>query len=229
MRTFARFGKVTMETLIIAAGIIGFFLLLAVTITLVKLNWSEKTLAPVLSILLVGTATTLVTITVPLKKSTIESAFAASVVLDTSQGVVPFEIPRAADDKATAQLSELAKLARPVVNSGGKGTITIKYPTTDNERFTFCTELLQYRLLHIIADLQHEGWKAGYSFGASAASVHTPMKLPDNQHFWLLSPAIDFQTAISNDSTGSTLVFNCPKKQNSVCSPYLLPEVGSMS
>ena len=67
-----------MATTIFATAIGGFVLLLAATITLVVLNWSEKTLAPVLSIALVGTATTLATVLLSLKESTLESAFATS-------------------------------------------------------------------------------------------------------------------------------------------------------
>ncbi len=179
MRVFSNLRKATMENVIYAAGIAGFLLLFFVTVFLVKLNWSDKTLAPVLSILLVGTATTLVTVAVPLKSATIDSAFAASVVLDTAQGTPPMGM--LANTKVNQQLDELTRLARLAVNNGGKTEITVTHPTNLNEMFAFGGELLEYRLIHVIQELQRGGWKAGYSFGASVATVTTPISSPDSE------------------------------------------------
>ena len=49
------------------------FALFIAALTLVCLNWSAKTITPVASILLVGIATTLVTVGIPLKESSISS------------------------------------------------------------------------------------------------------------------------------------------------------------
>lgn len=73
-----------MAKLILFTGYIGFALLFTVTIVLVLLNRSEKVLAPVLSILLVGTATTLATVFAILKASKKEASFVTSVVFDAT-------------------------------------------------------------------------------------------------------------------------------------------------
>lgn len=170
-----------MGTAIIVVGVAGFLLLFAATAALVVLNWSEKTLAPVLSILLVGTATTLAAVLVTLKKSTIESAFPTTVVLDTSDGAPVFVIPDPASPDLTSRLSELVSLGRPVVNRDGKTISTIAKPTTESERFTFVGELLQYQLVRTIEDLQRGGWTAGLTLGASVATVDTAMTLADGE------------------------------------------------
>jgi hypothetical protein len=201
MRFFFRSRKATiMENVIYAAGIAGFVLLIFVTVSLVKLNWSDKSLAPILSILLVGTATTLVTVAVPLKSSTIDSAFAASVVLDTAQGAPP--MGTLANTKVNQQLNELTRLARPAINNGGKTEITVTYPKNLSEMFAFGGELLQYRLIHVIQELQRGGWKAGYSFGASVATVTAPISSPDAE---LYSPQQVLATVASNRFSNSDM------------------------
>jgi len=102
MRIFSRLKGAGMGTIVIVTAVLGFLLLAAATGTLVAMNWSEKTLTPALSILLVGTATTLVAVVVQLKESRVESAFATSVVLDINAGgppmavtsTIPVAIPR---------------------------------------------------------------------------------------------------------------------------------------
>jgi len=165
-----------MATIILAVALTGFALLFVATVTLVTLNWSEKTLAPVLSILLVGTATTLAAVLVTLKESTVESAFSTSVVLDTNEGAPLFLIPDQSNPKLTARLSELARLGRPAVNREGKTIVTNQKPANEGESFRLCGELLQYQLLHAIEKLQRGGWKAGMFFGSSMATINNPLK-----------------------------------------------------
>jgi hypothetical protein len=175
--------KVNVTTSIFVAAIGGSVLLFAATLALVILNWSEKTLTPFLSILMVGTATTLAALLVTLKESSIESAFATSVVLDISEGAPAFIIPDANSPKLTSRLSELSMLGRPAINRDGKTVITVQKPTTEGERFTFCSELIQYRIFHIIEELQRGGWTAGMKFGTSTATVSRPMKLSKLQDY----------------------------------------------
>ena len=87
--------RVNMTMVVFVAVIGGSALLFAATLALVILNWSQKILTPFLSILMSGTATTLAALLVTLKESSIESAFATSVVLDTGEGAPPFIIPDA--------------------------------------------------------------------------------------------------------------------------------------
>jgi hypothetical protein len=169
-----------MARLIVCLAVGGFVLLLVATITLVVLNWSGKTLAPVLSIALVGVATVLVTVLATLKESTTESAFVTSVVIDVDQGAPVFLILSPENPKLTSRLSELASLGRPVVNQDGKTVATIPKPENENERFRFCGELLQYQMLKVIRKLQRGSWQAGMRFGVANASLTNSVKTDDS-------------------------------------------------
>jgi hypothetical protein len=175
-----------MEMLLIWAICAGFVVLFIAAVTLVWLNRSEKTLAPVVSILLVGTATTLVAVIVPLKETTANSEFATSVVLDTRDGRPPFEITNAPPNRPNVQLLDLFPISRPAVTKDGKPTATTVDPTNDNERITFASGLIQYRLIRLIQQLQRGGTSAGYSYGTSFATVTTAMKTSDSVDY---SPA----------------------------------------
>jgi hypothetical protein len=172
-----------MASIIIAAAVGGFVLLLAATIALVVLNWGEKTRAPVYSILVVGTATMLAAVMVSLKESTVESVFSTSIVLDTAEGAPPLILPDPNNLKLSSRLSEFARIGRPAINRDGKTIITIQKPSNEGERFTFCGELLQYRLFQIIEKLQRGGWIAGQQFGASFSSVTKPLKLSNAEDY----------------------------------------------
>jgi hypothetical protein len=172
-----------MATMIIVTAVVGFVLLLIATIALVILNWSEKTLAPALSILLVGVASTLAAVLISLRGSTIESAFSTSVVLDTMEGAPPFLIPDPNNPKLTDRLSELSVLGTPAINRDGKTVITIQRPKNDDERFSFCGELIQYQLLRTIEKLQRGGSGVGMVYGASVATVRKPMRLSKIQDY----------------------------------------------
>jgi len=128
--TFQR--EATMATLIIAAAIVGFVLLLTATVGLVSLNWSERIYAPALSILLVGIATVLAAVVVTLKSTTIESAFTTSVVLDSNEGVPPLLGLDPDNLRLTSRLQELSSLGQPGINVDGKTVITIQKPTPEN-------------------------------------------------------------------------------------------------
>jgi len=172
-----------MATVIIAAACVGFLLLFGATLALVFLNWSEKTLAPVLSILVVGTATTLAAVIVSLKSATVESAFTTSVVLDTAAGTPPFVNVDQNNPRLSDRLSGFIRLGQPAINQNGKTIVTIQKPNDEGERFTFCGELLQYHLLRTIESLQRGGWKAGMLYGASTATVTKPMRLSNTQDY----------------------------------------------
>lgn len=184
-----------MATLIVAAAVLGFVLLLAATLTLVLLNWSEKTYGPVLSILLVGTATMLAAVLVTLKGAVIDSAFTTSIVLDTAAGRPPLIALDQNHLKPTSRLRDLSTLGQPIVNLDGKTVATIQKPTTEDERFRFCAELLQYEILLSIAKLQRGSTKVGYLFGASTASVKKPMRLSDQVDH----PGTDFLNVVASN------------------------------
>jgi len=172
-----------MATVIIVAGSVGFLLLFSATLALVLLNWSEKTLTPVLSIALVGTATTLAAVGVGLKSTKVESAFTTSIVLDTVAGTPPFLNVDPDSIRLSNRFSDFLRLGQPVINQNGKTVITIQKPNDEGERFTFCGELLQYYLTRTIKSLQRGGWKAGMHYGTSMASLTNPMKLSNTEDY----------------------------------------------
>jgi hypothetical protein len=184
-----------MSTAIIAAASMGFLLLFGTTVALVFLNWSERTLAPVLSILVVGTATTLAAVVVSLKSARIESAFATSVVLDTVAGAPPFLSVDANKPEVSDRFSDFVLLGRPAINQGGKTVVTIQQPSNDGARFTLCGELIQYYLVRTIQRLQKGGWKAGMLNGVSTAKITTPMKLSKIQDY----PGETFLNIVANN------------------------------
>jgi hypothetical protein len=175
--------EVEMAKAIIVGGSVGFCLLLASTIALVILNWSERTLTPVLSIVIVGTATMLAAVLVSLKQSTSEDIFTTSVVLDATQGMPAFVNPEGSDPKVYKRLRDLITLGRPFVEKDGKPTITVNKPNGDNEEFAFCGELLQYQILLTINKLQRGSWTFGMGDGVSFAQVSKPMKLSRTEDY----------------------------------------------
>jgi len=172
-----------MATFLYVAAIGGFLLLLVATVILVVLNRSEKTITPVVSIFVVGTATTLATVILSLKESTIESAFPTSVVLDSQSGMPPMIQPDLANLKTTTRLSELFRLGHPVANQNGRSVTTISQPTNLDEKFSFCGELLQYRILLIINQAQRGGWSVNQYVQTSSATVSKPMKLSNLEDY----------------------------------------------
>jgi hypothetical protein len=156
-------------------------------------------LAPVVSIVRVGSATTLVAVVVPLQETPANPEFATSVVLDTRDGRPPFEITNAPPNKPNVQLLNLFQISRPAVTKDGKPTATTVDPTNDNERVAFASELIQYRLIRLIQQLQRGGTSAGYSYGTSFATVTTAMKTSDSVDH---SPA-ELMTAIASNRFAS--------------------------
>lgn len=194
MGFFRREGG-SVATAIFVAAFGGFILLLGATVALVILNWSEKTLAPVLSILVVGTATTLAAVLISLKETMIESAFTTSIVFDTADGAPAMIIPDSNSPKVSSRLAEFVRLGRPAINRDGKTIITVQRPTNAEEKFRFCGELLQYRLLRAVQRLQRGGWRVGQLFGASTATVIKPMKLSNIQDY----PGTAFLSVVANN------------------------------
>jgi hypothetical protein len=176
----------------IALGSIALFI---AALTLVCLNWSAKTITPVASILLVGIATTLVTVGIPLKETSISSLLTTNVVLDTRSGRPPFEVTPTPPGKANEQLVELFQLSQAIVTKDGKAVPTIADPKNDAERMAFACELIQYRILRVIQELQRGRTQSGFFYGKSFATVIAPIKTSDSVDYL---PAELF-TAIANN------------------------------
>src|SRR5256885_2035494 len=96
-----------MSKLIIALALAGSVMLLTATGILAWLNWSSRLYMPIITALLVGTATGFVSIISTLKASTIKNSFASPVVVYRNALRAPVAIPKSV---AAVQRIDLASL-----------------------------------------------------------------------------------------------------------------------
>src|SRR5437773_3151730 len=152
----------------------GGVFLLAASIYLVSLNWSEEMWPRLISALGIGAITLLVAVLASLKGSREERKFTAAVVFDeaTHRPPITWPDPDRAFDSDYQRMSRLTSL-----------TLELKEtPQTTGEVFTYCAELLQYKLLTDMRDIQRSGTGIGTALGASSSHVfpsQTIVKLPD--------------------------------------------------
>jgi hypothetical protein len=164
--------------ILLLMGVVGAALLLAATVTLVKLNWSEKVMAPLFSIILGGTVTTLIATLSMLRPSLIELKFLTSVVLDTATNRPIWVTTYPIDTPLTRRMSELIGLGNPVRNRNGVTEATVEPPKSLDEEFSFCGELVQYQFIRTIRDIQHESIAISQSDGTSTSTLHYPPSIP---------------------------------------------------
>ena len=107
-----------MEAFVWGAAIIGGALLFCSTVILVYFNWSEKVFAPIYSIVLVGTATALVTVLLTLKETTAEDVFTTSIVFDQAVGAPPLIILDPQNPGITSRLLRILSLRAPNTRPG---------------------------------------------------------------------------------------------------------------
>jgi hypothetical protein len=143
-----------MTRLLIPAAIASLLLLVAITVVLAHLNWSEKLYNPLLSLAFVGTATAFVTILLPLKGSQNETEFTTSVVVDETSHTLPLIMPDGRVTRVMNRLGELSSVSRPTRGTGGDTRITVQPPNTTDETFRFCGQVLQYAFVHELERLQ---------------------------------------------------------------------------
>jgi hypothetical protein len=148
-----------MAKLILISGIAGATLLLLATLLLVYYNWSPKIYGPVVSIFLIGIATTLATVSTLLKQSQIESAITTEVMIDYQDGAPPmFVTMNGENSRVSNRYSNLGRLGRPAVkNPAGGAAIITSRVNNESEAFTFCGELLQYYILNLVQRFQRGG------------------------------------------------------------------------
>jgi hypothetical protein len=138
--------------MLIAAGI----LLLGATTVLLYFNWNEKIYGPFFTILGVALATALATILFGLHETKVESAFVTSMVFDEENNEPPFVKVTEENHKLGMRLMELHQLMPfPFrITPAGVQDVKIQKPANDDERLSYCAELLQYYLLQSIQKLQ---------------------------------------------------------------------------
>jgi hypothetical protein len=80
--------------------------------------------------------------------------------------------------KIMQRVSQLAGLSNPTI----QGVRTVNLPTNTDETFSFCQELLQYKMVQDIRDLQGGGWTTAQTWEGGRpvieGSVQTPKKPP---------------------------------------------------
>jgi hypothetical protein len=139
--------------MLIAAGV----LLLLATTVLLRFNWNEKIYGPFFTILGVGLATALATILFGLHETKVESAFVTSMVFDIQNNEPAYVQVTEENHKLGMRLMELHFL-KPfpfrLMPAGPPQDIEIKKPANDEERQSYCGEILQYYLLQSIQKLQ---------------------------------------------------------------------------
>ena len=167
-----------MEVLVWGAAITGGVLLFCSTAVLVYFNWSEKVFAPIYSIVLVGTATALVTVLLTVKATTAEGVLTTSIILDQAQGAPPSLFIDPDNPRITSRLSDYTMLGRPIRNQGGRAVITIAKPQNSDERFRFAGELLQYRIVQLINEMQRGGFAFGQIGGRRSPGLRFPCDFP---------------------------------------------------
>src|SRR2546425_7058901 len=129
-------------------GIAGIVLLLLAAGTLVVLNFSEQVYVPLLSALVIGILTFMITFVSSLKGSAEETAFATSVVEDTRSHLPAFVNPDPALSAISLRASELSMTARglfapPPGHVGPAPEAAI----VEGDVTTFNLDLLQYLIV----------------------------------------------------------------------------------
>lgn len=173
-----------MTRLLIPAAIASLLLLVAITVGLAHLNWSEKLYNPLLSLAFVGTATAFVTILLPLKGSQNETEFTTSVVVDETTHTLPIILHQGMLTRVVRRLQDLSSFSQPTRGTGKDTRITVQPPNTKDETFRFCGQLLQYAFVHELERLQRPSAGTSSIRGADGNSIvrsasHTPFVMKE--------------------------------------------------
>ncbi len=166
-----------MSRVILAIAIIGGALLLFATVFLITLNWSGRVFGPLVSFLVGGTVTTLVTLTSMLQPSSADGFFLTSVVLDTAEGAPPIVGANIAALEYTRRMSDYTGLGHPVRMVNGAAKRTDTPPKTTEEMFSYGGELIQYEMLHILQTVQVGSTSILTTGGSVITSVNRKPKL----------------------------------------------------
>jgi hypothetical protein len=165
------------KLLIIISGV-ALLLLAAVTVILVKLNWSEKLYSPLLSLGLAGTVTTFITVLLMLKGEVTETSFTTLMVINTQTHLPPF-LGYSARSELNNRLSSYSSLSNPKVNMNGKEQILFDSPKNDTEEIVFEEELIQYKLFKEIVEMHYERRSMSQGIAGVSSNFHKPFKLSE--------------------------------------------------
>ena len=167
--------------------------LLGVTALLIYLNWNQQLGGTLLSVFLGGTVTLFIAVFAQLKESTISEQFAVEIPFDVSTGFPPFSLEKL-PARRLYWLSRLHSIAvQPHLPPPQPGQLTtinpasIARPTTDDEMFVACSQLLQYKLLEDLRDNQSSSY--------ARPPVVDGHEIPSMQAPNLVAPVADYPTA----------------------------------
>lgn len=179
-----------MFKLLIYLSSTSLIILIIVTAILVKMNWSEKLLSPLLSIALVGTVTTFITVLIMLKESTIEKDLSTVIVIDERTNLPPF-ISYSDTNEQNNRLSGYNTLANPIEVLNGKQTAYFETPKNFEETIGFCEELLQYKLFKDIVEMQTPKIATTQGLAGVSSTVYKPFKLTTGKNIPLKEYSIE--------------------------------------
>jgi len=158
-----------------AFALAGVALLLIAAVYLVWMNWSGDEMWPrIISALGIGAITLVVAVLTGLKPSREELKFASVVPIDDETRRPPLlrPDPEKAFDPSYQRIADLASLTLEINESA----------QSPDQISTYCAELLQYKLLSDLRDIQRSGTGVGVALGAPRLQVMPPnaiVKLPD--------------------------------------------------
>jgi hypothetical protein len=149
-------------------------LLLIAAIYLVAVNWSDEMYPRLISAVGIGTITLLVAVLASLKGTREDAKFPTAVILDASTRKPPILLPNPdmVFDPTFERLSQLSFFTLELNET----------PQNLDEVFAYCGELLQYKLLVDLRDIQRHGTGVASSVGSSTVQINPSqiiVKLPD--------------------------------------------------
>mgnify|MGYP001585908178 FL=1 len=147
-----------MFKIITILAIFGAGLLAIATIILVRLNYNQDVQAKIISGLLIGVATVFITVYFPLTETKIEKVFTTSIVIDEQEHLPIFVIPHNSSQRVNDRLSKIYNLSNPSIGSGSETKLIIQKPNNFGETIRFLQELIQYKLISDLADVQRVIW-----------------------------------------------------------------------
>jgi len=138
--------------MLVTAGV----LLVAATVILLWFNWNEKIYGSFFTILGVGFATALASILIGLHETKIDLAFVTSMLIDVEDNEPPPVHVTEENHKLGMRLMDFHQLMPFPFKLTPEGVqkVEIQKPSNEDERQSFCGELLQYYLLQSIQTLQ---------------------------------------------------------------------------
>ncbi len=173
-----------------AFALAGVGLLLVAAAYLVWMNWSGDEMWPrIISALGIGAITLVVAVLTGLKPSREEIKFASVVIIDDATRRPPIlrPDPDRAFDPAYQRIMDLTSLTLELNET----------PQSPDQISSYCAELLQYKLLSDLRDIQRAGTGVGVALGAPRLQVmpsNAIVKLPDQVEL----PPSDFAGYDSN-------------------------------